>query len=127
MWWEGPCYLLGGQRRLAQIATIGRDGALHITPVGYAYNATSDTIDIGGHNLRGIKKCRDIERHGRFAVVIDDVLPPWRLRASRSKAMPKRCRSPRHSCGSTQNASSPRIESRASRDRHASEAKGAVP
>jgi hypothetical protein len=27
-------YLQGGERRLARLATIGRDGALHIAPVG---------------------------------------------------------------------------------------------
>ena len=73
-------YLRGGDRRLARIATIGRDGALHVTPVGYAYNAARDTIDIGGHGLQRTKKFRDIERDGRVAVVIDDVLPPWQPR-----------------------------------------------
>lgn len=72
-------YLLG-ERRLARIATAGRDGTPHVTPVGWAYNAELDTIDIGGHSLARTKKYRDVARSGRAAVVIDEVLPPWRPR-----------------------------------------------
>jgi pyridoxamine 5'-phosphate oxidase family protein len=54
--------LKGGERRLARLATIGADGAPHIAPVGYAYNAT---MDIGGFNLERTKKYRDIQPDGR--------------------------------------------------------------
>jgi len=40
----------------------------------------NDVIEIGGHSLERTKKYRDVERHGRAAIVIDDVLPPWRPR-----------------------------------------------
>ncbi len=73
-------YLLG-ERRLARIATVGKDGTPHITPVGWSYNSEFDTIDIGGHSLEKTKKYRDVMRNGRVAVVIDDVLPPWQPRA----------------------------------------------
>lgn len=73
-------YLRGGERRLARLATIGADGALHITPVGFHHEPTLDTVDIGGHSLERTKKFRDIENDGRVAVVVDDVLPPWRPR-----------------------------------------------
>jgi pyridoxamine 5'-phosphate oxidase family protein len=69
-------YLLG-ERRLARLATVGKDGTPHITPVGWAYNAELGTIDIGGHDMANTKKYRDVRRTGRAAVVIDDVLPPW--------------------------------------------------
>jgi pyridoxamine 5'-phosphate oxidase family protein len=72
-------YLLG-ERRLARIATVGRDGTPHVTPVGWAYNAELDTIDVGGHSVERTKKFRDVARSGRAAVVVDDVLPPWRPR-----------------------------------------------
>ena len=72
-------YLLG-ERRLARLATVGKDGTPHVAPVGWTYNAEHDTIDIGGHSLERTKKYRDVLRSGRAAVVIDDVLPPWKPR-----------------------------------------------
>src|SRR5260221_12557301 len=35
-------------QRLGRLATASMHGELHITPVGFAYNAELDTIDIGG-------------------------------------------------------------------------------
>ena len=72
-------YLLG-ERHLARLATVGKDGTPHVTPVGWTYNAEHDTIDISGHSLEQTKKYRDVLRTGRAAVVIDDVLPPWKPR-----------------------------------------------
>jgi pyridoxamine 5'-phosphate oxidase family protein len=72
-------YLLG-ERHLGRIATVGRDGTPHVTPVGWAYNAELDTIDVGGHSPELTKKYRDVARSGRAAIVVDDVLPPWRPR-----------------------------------------------
>ena len=71
---------LRGERLLARLATVGKDGMPHIAPVGWSYNPVQDTIDIGGHNLERTKKYRDVERTGRAAVVIDDVLPPFQPR-----------------------------------------------
>lgn len=73
-------YLGGGERRLARLATVGTDGVPHVAPVGFAHDPDADTIDIGGHHLERTKKYRDVRRDGRVAVVIDDVLPPWRPR-----------------------------------------------
>ena len=72
-------YLLG-QRRLARLATVGRDGTPHAAPVGWSYNESEGTIDVGGHSLERTKKYRDVAATGRAALVIDDVLPPWRPR-----------------------------------------------
>jgi pyridoxamine 5'-phosphate oxidase family protein len=77
---DGELRYLLGERRLARIATVGKAGTPHVTPVGWAYNAELGTIDIGGHGLQETKKYRDVLRTGRAAVVIDDVLPPWRPR-----------------------------------------------
>ena len=65
-------YLTGG-RQLGRIATVGADGTPHVVPVGWIYNAASDTIDIGGYELERTKKFRDVARTGRAAIVIDDL------------------------------------------------------
>lgn len=71
---------LQGERRLARIATVGRDGTPHVVPVGWAYNTDLDTVDVTGHNFAATKKYRDVALTGRAAIVIDDVLPPWQPR-----------------------------------------------
>ena len=73
---------LRGRRRLARVATVGRDGTPHVVPVGWTYNAEHDTIDIGGSRLEQTKKYRDVVRSGRAAVVIDDIesVDPWKVR-----------------------------------------------
>jgi pyridoxamine 5'-phosphate oxidase family protein len=74
-------YLEGG-RQLGRVATVGADGTPHVVPVGWIYNAASDTIDIGGYELERTKKFRDVARSGRAAIVIDDLesIDPWRPR-----------------------------------------------
>jgi pyridoxamine 5'-phosphate oxidase family protein len=71
---------LRGERRLARLATVGSDGTPHITPVGVGLGAEGRVIEIGGVDLARTKKFRDIARTGRAALVVDDVLPPWRPR-----------------------------------------------
>jgi pyridoxamine 5'-phosphate oxidase family protein len=74
-------YLVGGHQ-LGRIATVGVDGTPHVVPVGWIYNAASETIDISGFELERSKKFRDVARTGRAAIVIDDVesTDPWRPR-----------------------------------------------
>ena len=74
-------YLTGG-RQLGRIATVGSDGTPHVVPVGWIYNAVTDTIDVGGRELEQSKKFRDVARSGRAAIVIDDLetVDPWRPR-----------------------------------------------
>ncbi|MDQ6898841.1 MAG: PPOX class F420-dependent oxidoreductase [Candidatus Dormibacteraeota bacterium] len=67
-------------RRLGRIATVGRDGAPHVVPVGWSYNRVADTIDVGGRDMASTKKYRDVARTGQAAIVIDEVLPPWNPR-----------------------------------------------
>jgi pyridoxamine 5'-phosphate oxidase family protein len=71
---------LGGQR-LGRMATVGQDGMPHVVPVSFRYNSETDTIDVGGHDFAKRKKFRDVQRTGVAAIVVDDVLPPWRPRA----------------------------------------------
>jgi pyridoxamine 5'-phosphate oxidase family protein len=62
------------------LATVGRDGTPHVTPVGWSYNPELGTIDVGGRDFAESKKFRDVGHTRRAAIVIDDVLPPWRPR-----------------------------------------------
>ena len=73
---------LDGERRLARVATVGKDGTPHVVPVGWSFNAAEDAIEIGGFDLQRTKKYRDVARTGRAAVVIDDIasVDPWRVR-----------------------------------------------
>jgi len=70
-------------RKLARVATVGRDGTPHVVPVGWTHNTETDTIDIGGRQFAQTKKYRDVTATGRAAVVIDDLasVDPWRPRA----------------------------------------------
>ena len=67
-------------QRLARLATLSANGDLHVVPLAFRYNPEYDTIDLGGHNFAGSKKYKDALRYGRVALVVDDVLPPWRPR-----------------------------------------------
>ncbi|MEU4223849.1 PPOX class F420-dependent oxidoreductase [Nonomuraea sp. NPDC026600] len=75
---------LRAERRLGRLATVGADGMPHVAPVGWQLVETGVevgmVIEIGGRNLVRSKKFRDVARTGRAALVIDDVLPPWRPR-----------------------------------------------
>jgi pyridoxamine 5'-phosphate oxidase family protein len=68
-------------QRLGRLATVGQDGMPHVVPVAFRYNPDADSIDIGGHDFAKRKKFRDVQRAGVAALVVDDVLPPWRPRA----------------------------------------------
>ena len=71
---------LRGERRLARLATVGPDGMPHVTPVGWSLSADRELVEVGGIDLARTKKFRDVARTHRAAIVIDDVLPPWRPR-----------------------------------------------
>lgn len=70
------------ERRLGRIATTGPDGTPHVTPVGWRVDAEHGVIEVGGFDLPGTKKFRDVARTGRAAIVIDDLasVDPWRPR-----------------------------------------------
>jgi pyridoxamine 5'-phosphate oxidase family protein len=38
------------------------------------------TVDIPGRDNPGSQKWRNIQRDGRVALIVDDVLPPWQPR-----------------------------------------------
>ena len=68
-------------QRLGRFATVDTVGNPHVVPVGFRYNAETDTVDIGGHNVALTQKWRDAGRHPRVAFLVDDVLPPWQPRS----------------------------------------------
>jgi pyridoxamine 5'-phosphate oxidase family protein len=73
-------YLQGG-RRLARLATVGPDGTPHVAPVGrWSLDPGADVIEVTGHDFAATKKFRDVARTRRAAIVVDDVLPPFRPR-----------------------------------------------
>jgi pyridoxamine 5'-phosphate oxidase family protein len=55
------------------LSTIGPDGTPQVKPLGFTYNAALDTIDIGGFNMLGSAKYRNIQANPRVAFVVDEV------------------------------------------------------
>ena len=70
------------ERRLGRIATVGKDGTPHVTPVGWSLNADETAIEVGGIDPARTKKFRDVARTGKAAIVIDDLVSvnPWHVR-----------------------------------------------
>jgi pyridoxamine 5'-phosphate oxidase family protein len=68
-------------RLLGRLATVGPDGIPHVTPVGWSLGPDEATIEISGRDFAHTKKFHDVARTGKAAIVIDEVLPPWRPRA----------------------------------------------
>lgn len=60
---------------------MNKRGEPQVAAVGFRYNSELDTIDIGGYNMATSQKFRNIARNGLVAIVIDDVLPPWKTRS----------------------------------------------
>ena len=78
---EAELAYLRGERRLAHVATVGKDGTPHVTPVGmWSVDPDSGVVEVTGHGFAATKKFRDVARSGRAAIVVDDVLPPWQPR-----------------------------------------------
>lgn len=64
---------------LGRLATLGPDGSPQARPVGFFVNNERGTIDIGGHNIVGSQKFRNVQRDGRVTLVVDDLetVDPW--------------------------------------------------
>src|SRR5262245_52278806 len=80
MFTDAELNYLRAESRLARLATVGRDGMPHVAPVGWRLDAAGEAIEISGRDFAATKKFRDVAHTGRAAVVIDDVLPPWKPR-----------------------------------------------
>jgi pyridoxamine 5'-phosphate oxidase family protein len=71
-------YLAKG--KLGRLATIDGTGMPHVVPLGWRYNSELDAIDIGGRDFARTQKFHNVQRNPKVALIIDDVLPPWRPR-----------------------------------------------
>jgi len=71
-------YLAEG--KLGRLGTIDSAGMPHVVPLGWRYNPTLDTIDVGGRDFARTAKFRNARANPNVALAIDDVLPPWRPR-----------------------------------------------
>jgi pyridoxamine 5'-phosphate oxidase family protein len=71
-------YLAKG--KLGRLATIDARGMPHVVPLGWRYNPYLNTIDIGGRDFARTAKFRNARANPNVALVVDDVLPPWRPR-----------------------------------------------
>jgi pyridoxamine 5'-phosphate oxidase family protein len=71
-----------GSQRLGRLATVDSGGAPQNNPVGFRYNPDLGTIDIGGLNMGGTRKFRNLAANPRVAFVVDDIasVQPWRVR-----------------------------------------------
>ena len=70
------------QADLGRLATIQADGTPQNSPVGFAYNESLGTIDIGGYRMSKSQKFRNIAHNNKVAFVVDDITSrdPWRVR-----------------------------------------------
>jgi len=70
------------QADLGRLATIQPDGTPQNSPVGFTYNESLGTIDIGGYRMSKSRKYRNIAHNNKVALVVDDITSrdPWRVR-----------------------------------------------
>jgi pyridoxamine 5'-phosphate oxidase family protein len=61
---------------LGRLGTVNAHGELHLVPVGFAYNAEHDSIDVGSRRpgIAASRKFRDVQATGRVVFLVDDVL-----------------------------------------------------
>lgn len=69
------------ERGLGRLATIDPDGVPHVVPLGWTYNPTLDTIDVGGRNIARTREFRNVQANPHAALVVDDVVPCFALAA----------------------------------------------
>lgn len=80
---------------LARVATQQPNGTLQVSPVAFAWNPETQTIDVTGYNLTKSRKYRNVEANGQVAIVIDDQpsTKPMRIRCleirGRAEAVPE--------------------------------------
>ncbi|MDN5751163.1 MAG: PPOX class F420-dependent oxidoreductase, partial [Pseudonocardia sp.] len=65
-------------KTVARLATVDAHGRPHVTPVGWSLTDDGQAVEVGGRDLARTKKFRDITATGHAALVIDEVLPPFR-------------------------------------------------
>jgi pyridoxamine 5'-phosphate oxidase family protein len=76
---EAEVHYLNSQP-LGRLATVGADGRPHVKPVGFFYDAETETIVIGSSGgMARTLKFRDARAHPDVALVVDDLAStdPW--------------------------------------------------
>lgn len=70
------------QADLGRLATVQPDGTPQNSPVGFTYNESLGTIDIGGYEMAKSRKFRNLAVNDRVAFVVDDITShdPWSVR-----------------------------------------------
>jgi pyridoxamine 5'-phosphate oxidase family protein len=61
-----------GRQSLGRLATVGPDGTPQVKPLGFSWNAELGTIDIGGFNMGGSAKYRNVKANPLVAFVVDE-------------------------------------------------------
>ena len=66
-------------QRLGRLATLRPDGSLQNNPVTFSLDEKSGTIEIGGFNMGGSQKYKNVVANGQAAFVVDDLksVDPW--------------------------------------------------
>ena len=62
-------------KRLGYLATVNARGEPHVVPCGYVVDEASETLAIGGKNMRRSKKFREAHDSAPIAFVVDDRTP----------------------------------------------------
>jgi pyridoxamine 5'-phosphate oxidase family protein len=78
-------YLAKG--RPGRLATIDGAGMPQVVPLGWRCNPGLDAIEAGGRDFARSWKFRNARRNPDVALVVDDVLPPWRPRCVMIRGM----------------------------------------
>jgi pyridoxamine 5'-phosphate oxidase family protein len=66
-------------QRLGRLAPLRPDGTLQNNFVGFPFVAESGTFEIGGLNMGGSQKYKNVVANGQAAFVVDDLasVEPW--------------------------------------------------
>ena len=69
-------------QRLGRLTTLRPDGTLQNNPVGFTFVAEAGTFEIGGLNMGGSQKYKNVVANGQVAFVVDDLesVEPWKPR-----------------------------------------------
>jgi pyridoxamine 5'-phosphate oxidase family protein len=78
------CLAQGG---LGRLATIDAAGMPRVVPLAWGGNPGLDGTGIGGTDLARTRKFRNAQHNPHVALVVDDVLPPWRPRCVMIRGM----------------------------------------
>jgi pyridoxamine 5'-phosphate oxidase family protein len=69
-------------QRLGRLATLRSDGGLQNNPVGFTFDEETGTFEIGGFNMGGSQKYKNVVANAQVAFVVDDLetVDPWKPR-----------------------------------------------